>query len=208
MYARSTTIIAPTSALDEGKAFVRDEVWPAVRAMEGCLGLSMVIDRDAGRSITTTSWQTEDALRSSARTVLPLRERAVELMGANPPPTVEEWEIASMHRAHPAEPGTCVRAAWSRVSPAMTDRAIDFYKSTLLPAIERLDGFASASLLVDRASGRGVTSVAFDSRAAMERTRDQADYLRGTSTNDVDVEFLDVAEFELVFAHLHVPDLV
>lgn len=207
MYARSTTIIAAPSTLDEGIAFVRDEVWPAVRAMDGSLGLSLVVDRETGRCIATTSWQSQDALRSSAGNILPLRERAVELLGAAPP-TVQEWEIASMHRAHPAEQGTWVRAAWSRVPPEMTDRAIEFYKSTLLPAIERMDGFASASLLVDRAAGRGVTSVAFDSREAMERTRDQADYLRGTSTSEVDVEFLDVAELELAFAHLHVPELV
>ena len=207
MYARSTTIIAPASAVDTGISFVRDEAWPALRSMEGCLGLSMIVDREAGRSITTSSWRSAETLRNSAATTLALRERAVQLMGSNPP-QVEEWEIASMRRIHPAEPGTCVRAAWSRLSPANVDRAIDFYKYTLLPDIELLDGFASASLFVDRASGRGVTSVAFDSRDAMERTRDQADYLRGTSTNEVDAEFLDVAEFDLVFAHLHVSELV
>lgn len=207
MYARSTTIIADPSTVDGGIALVRDEVWPVIREMDGCLGLSMLVDREAGRTITTTSWQSEEALRGSAGAVLPLRERAVHLMGANPP-VVEEREIASMHRAHHADPGTCVRAAWSRVSPVQTAHAIDFYKYTLLPDIERLDGFVSASLLVDRASGRGVTSVAFESREAMERTRDQADYLRGTSTNEAHVEFLDVAEFELAFAHLHVPELV
>jgi len=51
-------------------------------------------------------------------------------------------------------------------------------------------------------------AVAYDSRAAMERSRDQADYLRGISTAEVDVEFLDVTEFELAVAHLHVPELV
>jgi heme-degrading monooxygenase HmoA len=207
VYARSTTISAPTSAVDAGIAFVRDEVLPTVRAMEGCLGLSLLVDREAGRCISTTSWQSAEARRNSGGTVLSLRERAVQLMGAETP-VVEEWEIASMHRAHHAEPGTWVRAARSRVSPEMVDRAIAFYKDTLLPDIERLDGFASASLLVDRAAGRGVTSVAFDTREAMERTRAQADYLRGRSTNDVDVEFLDVAEFELALAHLHVPELV
>ena len=207
MYARSTTIIAAPSAVDEGIAFVRDEVWPTIREMEGCLGLSMLIDREAGRSITTSSWASEEALRNSAGAVLPVRERAVQLMGTQPP-AVSEWEIASMHRAHAANPGTWVRTAWSSVSPAQVERALDFYRHALLPEIERLDGFASASLFVDRASGRGVTSVAFDSREAMERTRDQADYLRGTSTNEANVEFLDVAEFELAFAHLHVPELV
>jgi hypothetical protein len=207
VYARSTTIVADPSTVDQGVAFVRDAVWPALREMDDCIGISMLVDREAGRSIATTSWRSEEALRASAATILPLRERALELVGAGPP-IVEEWEIASMRRAHHAGPTACVRVARSRVVPGKVGQAIDFYTSTLLPGIERLEGFASASLLVDRASGRGVTSVAYDSRAAMERSRDQADYLRGISTAEVDVEFLDVTEFELAVAHLHVPELV
>lgn len=207
MYARSTTIITEPSRVDDGVAFVRDEVLPAITSMQGCCGLSMIVDREAGRCITTTSWESEEAMQESAERVRPLRERAAERMGGGTP-VVEEWEFASMHRAHHAEDGTCVRVAWSRVPVPQVEGALDFYKYRLLPEIEQLEGFVSASLLVDRATGRGVTSVAFENRGAMERTRDQADYLRAASTNEANVEFLDVAEFDLVIAHLHVPELV
>lgn len=207
MYARTSTMTATPSSIDDGIAYVRDEVLPAIQRMEGCLGLSLVVDRETGRCISTTSWETEETLAASRTMVLPLRDRAVELLGATAP-TVEEWEIASMHRLHDTRLGTCVRTAWSRVPHAHVEQALDFYKSTLLPQIEKLDGFVSASLMVDRASGRGVTSVAFESREAMERTREQADYLREASTQEANVETLDVAEFELLLAHLHVPELV
>jgi len=207
VYARTTAITAAPSTLDAGLAYVRDEVWPAVQGMQGCLGMSMIIDREAGRGITTTSWDTEETLRASRDMVTPLRSRAAELMSAAPP-TVEEWEIASMHRTHATHPGTCVRAAWSRVPPGQVDRALGFYKDVLLPHFEGLEGFTSASLLIDRAKGRAVTSVAYDTREAMEATRDQADYLRARSTQEANVEFLDVGEFELFMAHLHVPELV
>ena len=207
MYARTTAITAAPSTLDAGLAYVRDEVWPAVQRMQGCLGMSMIIDRETGRGITTTSWDTEEALHASRDMVTPLRSRAAELMSAAPP-TVEEWEIASMHRTHATHPGTCVRAAWSRVPPNQVDRALGFYKDVLLPQFEGLDGFISASLLIDRAKGRAVTAVAYDTREAMEATRDHADYLRARSTQEASVEFLDVGEFDLVMAHLHVPELV
>jgi heme-degrading monooxygenase HmoA len=207
MYARSSTIVAHPSAIDEGIAFVRDEVWPAMQSMDGCIGLSMVADRGSGQGIVTSSWHDLESLRASAEHVMPMRERAVQMMDAMTP-TVQEWEIVSMHRDHHSEPGTWVRAAWSRVAPKQVGPAIDFYKYVLLPEIEQMDGFVSASLLVDRAAGRGVTSVAYDSRESLEASRDKADYLRGTSTNEAHVEFLDVSEFELVFAHLDVPELV
>jgi hypothetical protein len=175
--------------------------------MDGFLGLSMLVDRESGRSIVATAWETEETLAASREKVLGLRDRAVEMLKAEPP-SVQEWEIASMHRSHATQPGTHVRTAWSRVNPANVQRALDFYKSTLLPHMEKLQGFASASLLIDRETGQSVLTVAYDSREAMEQTRDEADYLRARSTQEVDVEFLDVAEFELAIAHLDVPELV
>ena len=207
MYARSTTLHTDARGIEQGIAFVRDEVWPAVREMEGCLGISMLVDRDNGKGIVTTSWRDESTLRSSAGAVMPLRDRGVQITSSQAP-VVEEWEIAVMHRSHATHPGTCVRTAWSRIPVGYVDHGIDFFKHDLLPQIEQLEGFASASLLVDRAIGRGVTSVAFDSREALERTRDQADYLRSRSTQEINAEFLDVGEFELAIAHLHVPELV
>ncbi|MGZ8761277.1 MAG: hypothetical protein ACXWXV_12005, partial [Aeromicrobium sp.] len=62
MYARSTTFLARPGSIDEGIAFVKDEVMPAAMAMDGCIGLSMICDRDSGRCITTTAWSTVEAM--------------------------------------------------------------------------------------------------------------------------------------------------
>ena len=40
MYARSTTVRGNPDAVDEGIAYVRDTVMPAVQQMDGCVGLS------------------------------------------------------------------------------------------------------------------------------------------------------------------------
>ena len=49
MYARSTTVNGDPKALDGAIAYVRDEVMPMVQEMDGCIGLSMLCDRDSGR---------------------------------------------------------------------------------------------------------------------------------------------------------------
>ena len=206
MYARSTTIQAQTSSIDAGIAHMRDSVMPALRGIDGCVGLSLLVDRMSGRCIATTSWESEEAMRASEESIRPIRDRAAELFGGSA--QVEEWEIAAMHREHRAIEGACVRATWVKVGADQIDQGIDFYKMTILPALEELEGFCSASLLVDRASGRGVGSVTFDSAEAMKRNKDQLDRIRATGSQEARAEVLDECDFELAVAHLRVPEMV
>ena len=207
MHARSTTIMAMPDSIDAGIAFIRDEVMQTVMGMDGCIGLSLLVDRSSGRCIATSAWQDQDSMRASAERLQSVRERAAEMMGGGAP-EVAEWEIALLHRDHTSEPGACVRATWVRMDPQQVDRAVDIYKTASLPAIEGYDGFCSASLLVDRQNGRLVSSVTFDSLEAMDRNRDRAQEVRNQSVAEMNGELTDVAEFELALAHLRVPELV
>ena len=205
MYTRATTFRAQSSSIDADIAHVRDTVMPALEGIEGYIGLSLLVDRPSRRCIATSSWQSEEAMRASAESVRPIRDRAAEIFGGSA--DVEEWEIAVLHRDHRSGEGACVRATWVKVAPDQLDRAIDFYRMTILPALEELGGFCSASLLVDRASGRAVSSATFDSVDALEQNRDQLDRLRATSSQEVAAEVLDVCDFELALAHLRVPEM-
>ena len=205
MHARSTTIQAQPSSIDAGVAHVRDEVMPALQAMAGCVGISLLVNRESGRCIVTTAWETDEAMRASAERAAPLRDRAAEIMGGTP--TVDHWEIAVLHRNRRAPEGAGVRATWVQVQPDQMDQGIDYYKASVLSQLEDLDGFCSASLLVDRASGRAVSSATFESIDAMERNRDQATDLKVRSMREAGVTELDESEFELALAHLRVPEL-
>jgi len=145
-------------------------------------------------------------MRESAESIRPVRDRAAEIFGGSA--DVEEWDIAVLHRDHRSNEGACVRATWVKVSPNQVDPGIDFYKTTILAALEELEGFCSASLLLDRASGRAVASATFDSVEARERNRDQLDKIRGTGSQEVGAEVLDECDFELALAHLRVPEMV
>jgi hypothetical protein len=180
---------------------------PAVQAIDGCVGISTMVDRGSGRCIITTAWETEEAMRASAEQARLLRDRAAEQLGGTVE-KIEEWEIAVLHRDHRSLEGACVRATWVRIPADQVDGGIEFYKSRVLPDIEGLEGFCSASLLVDRASGRAVASSTYDSREAMERNRAQATALRDARGPEAGAEVLDECEFELALAHLRVPELV
>ena len=206
MYARSTTIQAQPSSIDAGIAHMRDSVMPALEGIDGCVGLSLMVDRTSGRCIITSSWESEEAMRASAESVQPIRDRAAELFGGGDA-QVEEWEIAAMHREHRAGEGACVRATWVKVDPEQLDGGIDFFKTTVLSALEELEGFCSASLLVNRASGRGVAAATFDNAESIEQNKDHLDRIRATGSQEANAEVLDQCDFELALAHLRVPEM-
>jgi hypothetical protein len=206
VYARSTTIGAQPSCIEAGIAYIRDEVMPALWKLPGCVGLSLLVDRQFGRCIATSSWECEKAMHASGEQVLPLQERAAEVFGGSA--TVDRWEIAVLHRDHRSGSGACVRATWLKVGHDQFDRAIEFYRTSVLSAIKELEGCCSASLLIDRASCCAVSSSTFDSLQAMQHNRDQVGSQRTAWLHDLGADLVDVGEFELAIAHLRVPELV
>jgi heme-degrading monooxygenase HmoA len=206
MYARSTTIQAQASSIDNGIARLRDEVMAKILEFDGCVGLSLMIDRASGRCIVTSSWESEDAMHNSEGGIQSLREDLAQDFGGTVD-QIEEWEIAALHREHHASDGTCVRCTWIEGDPGAAERAIEVFKSKVLPKAEMLDGFCSASMLVNRATGRAVAAVAWDNREALEGSREQANKIRASATEEIGARVLDVAEFELAVAHLRVPEM-
>jgi hypothetical protein len=206
MFARSTTINGDSGAMDAGIAYVRDQVMPMLAEMQGYVGLSMMVDRESGRAIATTSWASYDAMTASAANISDARAKAAEIMGGTP--VVDEWEIAVMHREHEAHEGTCCRVTWVQMDSEVIDSMLGFYRGRVLPAIEDAAGFCSASLLIDRANGRACSTARFDDRKSMTDSAPKARDLREDGVREVGFHIMDVEEFDLVIAHLRVPELV
>ncbi|MGO4613491.1 antibiotic biosynthesis monooxygenase [Nocardia sp. 2YAB30] len=206
MYARSSTIAAQPSSIDNGIANLRDEVMPNLSEIEGWVGLSLMADRASGRCIATTAWESEGAMHASRGRAQALRDGLAHMLNG-PVERVEEWEIAVMHRDHPAGDGACTRCAWLQTAPDNIDQVIDTFKVGVLPETEMIDGFRSASLFVDRATGRVVGATVWASREALDNSREKADQIRAAATRRMGADVLEVAEFDLAFAHLRVPEM-
>ncbi|HET7355373.1 MAG TPA: hypothetical protein VFJ09_01720 [Nocardioidaceae bacterium] len=208
MFARTVTTDSRPESVDEGIAYIQDTVFPQVRETPGCIGLSLVADRATGRCIATSAWESEQALHDSELTIRPIRERAAEVFGSIP--TVDEWELVNMHRLHPAPEGACVRSSWIQGDPADVDDLLEVFRTATLPALEGFDGFCSASLLVNRAEGRALATIAYDSRKTLMATREKANELRARTASGMGRggKVQDVREFDLVHAHLHAPEMV
>jgi hypothetical protein len=205
VHARSTTITANPSTIDRGIQYVQDRLLPAMLRVDGCRGVSLLVDRPTGRCIATSSWDNERTMRASADEVRPLREDFIATFGGTSP-MVDEWEIALMHRKIESPDGACARVTWLEGDPTAIDNSVDSFRS-VLPVAEALPGFCSTGLMVNREEGRAVGTTVYDSADAVAQTRGQASTLRTRVAQESGTEVLEVEEFELVVAHLRIPEM-
>ena len=192
--------------IDEGIALVQGEIMPAVQEMDGCIGLSLLVDRGTGMSIVTSAWESEDAMRATAQRVEPLRQKGADLLSAKP--EVREWEIAVMHRDHSAPEGACASVTWTRGDTSRIDENLEIFRDQVMPRLMQLDGFCSISLFINRDEARGVTATVFRDRAALDAARSALQGIRSAAVEQLGLDVEDVQEFEVAYAHLRVPETV
>jgi quinol monooxygenase YgiN len=199
VYARSIMFHGRPDNIDAGIKFVQSEAEPMLDKIEGCRGLAMLADRETGQCIVTSSWESEAVMLASDEQLRPLRDRGRDILGGSM--QVDEWEIAIMHRT---QHGECCRVSWLQGAP---DAMTEVFREMVLPQLAHTRGFCSASLLVNRTTGLGCATTAWESRAAMEASRSAADDMRTSTATAAGGEILEVHEFDLVYAHLHVPQM-
>jgi hypothetical protein len=207
MHLRTTTVLGDPELIDDGVAYLRDKVMPTLERTAGCLGLSMLADRESGRCIAATAWESQEALRATAEQLRPAQDALALALGGERP-EVAEWEIAVAHREHPAGDGAGAQVAWARVAPNHVDDLVEAYRSNLLPKLVDLPGFCSISFVVDRRNGRTASVTCFRDTEALSLVRKQARFLREQFARAMGARIVDIAEMELVHPHLGLPETV
>jgi|1185.fasta_scaffold81540_1 quinol monooxygenase YgiN len=208
MHARSTTFRGDPGAIADGIAHVQDEVLPAVRQMDGCIGLSMLVDRHTGRCIVTTSWDDAEAMHRSAEAIGSIRETIRTVHALEDETEVVEWEVGVLHRVREAPDGAAGRVIYTKGPLGETDRIIDGFRANIVPRIHDLAGFCSVSLLVHRETGRCAITTVYEDRQTMNRAKGQAQAMREEFTEHMGMHVTEVAEFDVPLAHLRVPETV
>jgi quinol monooxygenase YgiN len=205
MYARSTTVQGDPGTLDEAISYVGEKEFPAITGIPGCVGLSMLADRENGRCIVSSAWADEDALKASAEMVRPMQDRLMQMVRADDA-LIQKWDIAVLHRDQPSGRGARASVTWARIAPNHVDHLLEEYRATMLPRLRELPGFCSLSMVADRKEGRTVSVTSFESRDTLEMTRKQARSMREEFAQAMGARIVDVAEMDVAVAHLHVPD--
>src|SRR3546814_15705195 len=75
-----------------------------------------------------------------------------------------------------------------RTDHADVDRGIDIYRMAIMPRLEAMDGFCSASLMVNRALSRACATVSYDSTESLVAGRDEAWAIRAARVREAGVD--------------------
>ena len=92
MYARVTMAEAPTDRVDDAGRYMREQVLPQARQLEGFKGLIALGDRANGRLLSVVFYESEEALRASEEGASRIRGGASESMGSTVK-DVQEYEV-------------------------------------------------------------------------------------------------------------------
>ena len=90
MIAKVRTLEVPSEEVDAGVEYLRTQMLPAAREVEGFHGMIGLVDRERGKAVTVTLWASYDALCASEEAGARLRA------GGGAPPhhaVVERYEV-------------------------------------------------------------------------------------------------------------------
>ena len=92
MYARVSEVTGPADRIDAGIAEYRSAVLPAISGMDGFVRAYLLVDRDAGKSLSITVWDSQEAMAASEAAANTLRVQVADAMAAQT--TVGHYDIA------------------------------------------------------------------------------------------------------------------
>ena len=92
MYARVTTIQGTPGKMDDAKGHIQEQTLPQLQKMDGFKGFVALGDRQSGKVLGVTFWESEDALRATEEAVSSVRSGAAEAAGGTLT-SVEQYEV-------------------------------------------------------------------------------------------------------------------
>lgn len=94
MHARVTTVQMQPEKADDAIAGLEQNDVPTFKQLAGFKGFTLLVDRESGKGIGISFWESEQAMKASEEAVKGSRARAAESGGASAEPQVERFEVA------------------------------------------------------------------------------------------------------------------
>jgi heme-degrading monooxygenase HmoA len=92
VFARVTTYQGDPRKIDEGLNHARENILPRIQQIHGFEGVYYLVDRESGKALTITLWESEEAMRASEEEANRLRSESAESASAAVE-DVERYEV-------------------------------------------------------------------------------------------------------------------
>ena len=92
MFAGASTVEGRPQNVDQGIRVFQENVLPAVKGAPGYKGALLLVDRQSGKGLGISLWDSEENMRASEEAVRAVRDEAAQTMGGSA--TVDRYEVA------------------------------------------------------------------------------------------------------------------
>jgi heme-degrading monooxygenase HmoA len=176
MYARHTYVTGDPRKIDEAVTAIQKKGRELLRERPGYTGIAIFADRDLGKLLITSFWDSEQACRDSNEA---LREqRAMLLRPFAATISVDISEVAAVRRRQDPGEGAAMRRLVVEHNPADADRLVEAF-SSLTAEMESIPGFCRSAIFTDRGSGRSVIGIIYADHDSLIASRSAAAGVRG-----------------------------
>jgi heme-degrading monooxygenase HmoA len=93
VFARVSTYTGTSDELDEAIRQVRENTLPKLMQLDGYKGAYFLVDRQNGKSLSVTLWESEEAMSTSEEAANSLRSEVADALGTQMV-GVERYEVA------------------------------------------------------------------------------------------------------------------
>ena len=165
-------------------------------AQPGYRGMGLFADRELGKLLIGTWWESEKARQDSDDA---LHTRRAELLHAFATAmTLDNWEVVAATRPEQLSAGACMRQSRMDFDPMDADLAAETMRSMVMDRLKALPGVIGVAMFMNRSAGRSAISVVYQDRSALVQSRSPVARLRDEAVGKAHSTVRSVEEFEAV----------
>jgi len=198
MFVRTIYAVGDPAKLDTAVEALSGEGRELLARQPGFRGMGLFVDREMGKLLAGTWWESERARQDSDEALR--ARRAAMLTPFATAVAVDNYEVAAFHRPEQPSGGACFRLSRLEFEPADADLVADTFQGSSLESLTMIPGVVGASLFINRTAGRATAGVIYRDRAALTGSRGAQAAVRDDATAKAHLAVRSVEEFEVVFA--------
>ncbi|MCX5052761.1 MULTISPECIES: hypothetical protein [unclassified Streptomyces] len=197
MFVRTVYATGDPSKVETALRALNSQGRDLLEERPGYRGSGIFVDRELGKLLAVSWWESEDTRRNSDEV---MRERRASLLEPFAATTaVDNYEAVVFHQVRQPAAGGGLRLTRLEFDPMDADLLAETFRASVVPRLETLAGLARASLLVDRERGRGLVGALFTDRHSLTASRGAQAAARHEGAAKAHVTVTSLEEFEVVF---------